>query len=211
MKYFNIILFYSLLSVSLPSILVSNDKAQKHSLLDNSQIITSISPRSDELLRETIELGRILANPNNINFGSWVEFFGRDILMVATLSSGGIYCNTHYSFIKQFLLTVATTTSVTIGLTTSLSYIMVKYKRWQFNRHIAYLKQLITQSTNQADLLIAHELMCRYLAEVSLLSLNHEKNTAVKQCYDLLRDIVNLLHHRISELKKEESRLIQQE
>lgn len=204
MNYFNRIFLYSLLGISLSSALLSHDEPQKHSLLDSTHVIANTSPRHDELLGKTIQIGRILADPSTIDLTSWTHYLAKDIAMPVAASTGCLYYHTRYSPLNQLLLATATAVGITIGLTTSLAYTMVKYNRWQLNRHTAHIKQLISRSTNQADLLTAHELMCRYLTEVSLLAFGHDKNTAIQECSTILRDLINTLHHRISDLKKEE-------
>ncbi len=199
--------FFSLFCIAISTSIMCSDPSTKHSEASAAATATVtpsfIVTRHDELLKATIDLGRDLANPDNISFNAWAESLGKDISLVTTASSVGFYSASNYSFLNQVLLSAATTIGITIGLTTSLSLAMVKYRKWRIKNAITNLKHLISQSIDQSELLTAHELMCKYLTELSY----YPTSKAAQECFTLLRDLVNTLHRRISELKNSEGEL----
>lgn len=193
--------FILFLSISCALSTLCTESPEKHTQTPSSAIITF---RHDELLKESIELGRQLADPTTINPAAWAHYFAPTICMGTAISIPECYKGSNLSLWKGALIVGLTTAGVTFLTTSVLTVTVVTYKKWRIKKAIENIKQLIAQSTDQSQLLIAHELMCKYSAELLFC---YPESSTTKKCITLLREIITELHRRISQLNSTETEL----
>lgn len=142
--------------------------------------------RHDEVLKNTIDLGREVSNPSNICLTTTTTESIRDMLRN--------HCP-HKSF-KEFTLYV----TIILPVCLLITLILVNYKKYRINGDKSQLLDLITQSTDKQQLETVERLVTQYSEEITTDQNKDVSETAIKACTDTLKEIKMALEHRIAQL-----------
>lgn len=157
---------------------------QTLALLCNDQPLPTI--RHDEVLKNTIDLGREVSNSSNICLPTTTTKFISDMFRN--------YCP-HKSF-KEFTLYV----TIILPVCLLISLILVNYKKYRINGDKSQLLDLITQSTDKQQLETVERLVTQYSEEIATDQNKDVSETAIKACTDTLEEIKMALEYRIAQL-----------